>query len=361
MSYHLKREGCDLMNCCINCFEDFYIIDKIKNAGIISECNYCGENGVPTIGIEMLIDDFENLLSIYETTTLGEHYNHHIHCPTNHGDLLEELIQEDWQIFSDKTNYGELLFDILNFNRGYEDALDSSELYSRESSAFSYISSSYIWNEFTYSIKRKSRYFPEINLSNDLKMLLPNKNVKFELNSPIFRARIGEFSKGEMGPPPFDKATSGRVNPRGIPYLYVASDTYTCIAETRPWIGAKVTVATIHAKETLNIIDLSSKEFLSSPFLTANLSQTIQAQELLNQLSYELSKPINPSDSDIEYIPTQYLAELIRNLGYDGLKYKSSLGSGMNYVFFSPEKFEYITIEVCEISAVGYDYQFRKN
>ncbi|MBS4199308.1 RES family NAD+ phosphorylase [Bacillus sp. FJAT-49732] len=332
------------------------MIDKIKNEGFISDCDYCGEQNVPAINIEMLVGDFENLFSIYEPTTHGEHYNYHLQCATDNGNLLEELIQEDWQVFSDETNQNELLFDILNYHRDFEDSLDRHELYSKNSSAFTYVSSSEMWNEFSNSIKRRNRYFPEYDLSNELKMLLHNKKVLFDPNSQFYRARIGRYSVEEMGPPPYDKATSGRVNPRGIPYLYVASDKYTCIAETRPWIGAKVTVATIHANKQLKIIDLSSKEFLSSPFLSDDLSQTIQAQELLNYLAYILTKPIDPSVSDIEYIPTQYLAELIKNLGYDGLKYKSSLGSGVNYVFFYPDMFDIMTTHEFDVTAVGYDY-----
>lgn len=352
-------KGCDTMNCCLGCFEDSYIIDKIKNEGFISQCDYCGQQDIPCIEIKKLVDDFENLFSLYEPTTHGEHYNYHLQCPTDYGDLLEELIQEDWQVFSDSTNQNELLFDILNYHRGYEDSLDRHNLYSRSSKAFAYVSSSDLWNEFSFSIKKRNRFFPEYDLSSELKMLIPNKSIKYQANSPFYRARIGEFSLEEMGPPPFDKATSGRVNPRGIPYLYVASDKYTCVAETRPWIGSQVTVALLHTKEACNIIDLSSKEFLSSPFLAVNLKHTIQAQELLNQLSYELSKPVNPFESDIEYIPTQYLAELIKNLGYDGLKYKSSLGSGMNYVFFYPEKFKYMNKDLCEITTVGYGYNIK--
>ena len=45
--------------------------------------------------------------------------------------------------------------------------------------------------------------------------------------------------------PPAELATAGRANPRGISYLYCATDEPTCIAEIRPWKGAKVTVAHI--------------------------------------------------------------------------------------------------------------------
>jgi hypothetical protein len=46
----------------------------------------------------------------------------------------------------------------------------------------------------------------------------------------------------EMGAPPFSKATDGRVNPRGISYLYMATNPQTAIAEIRPWLDAKISI-----------------------------------------------------------------------------------------------------------------------
>lgn len=345
------------MHCCIHCFNDYYIKEKIKSEGTLSVCDYCGEENVHAISIGALADDFENLFSIYEQTTHGEHYAHQVHCPTDFGDLLDVLIQDDWSIFSDETSQNLLLFDILNWNRSLEDVLDDSELYSKQENAFTFVSSSDVWNAFAYSIKRENRYFPDHDLSNELGLLIQNKLITFRTNHNFYRARIGNFPVGKMGPPPVELATPGRVNPKGIPYLYVASDEFTCIAETRPWVGAEITVATIKPKEAINIIDLSSKEFLKSPFLADDLSHSIQANKLLNHLSYELSKPVSPDESYIEYIPSQYLAELIKKLGYDGLKYKSSLGTGENFVFFHPDKFEYVTTALRKVSFVGYEYR----
>src|SRR5690625_1773272 len=345
------------MECCIHCFNDSYIIELIKSEDAISDCDYCGAEETFTIHIEFLTDDFENLFSIYEPTMHGEHFHHELHCPTDYGDSLEEVIQDDWNIFSDETNQNTLLFDILNYRKGYEDYLDPYELYSKHEEAFTYISSSSLWNEFKLSIKRENRFFPDYDLSKELKLMLTNKSVNYQFDYKFYRARIGESSIDKMGPPPANKATPGRANPKGIPYLYVANDYETCIAETRPWIGANVTISTLHSEEPINIIDLSTREFLSSPFLAENLSETLQVNNLLNQLSYELSKLVDPFDYDIEYIPTQYLAELIKKLGYDGLSYKSSLGPGTNFVFFYPEKFNYIANEICNISAINYGFK----
>src|SRR3546814_20852500 len=53
----------------------------------------------------------------------------------------------------------------------------------------------------------------------------------------VFRARMKERGDAwspcakELGAPPFDKARAGRMNPAGIPYLYVAFDTKTALRE----------------------------------------------------------------------------------------------------------------------------------
>ena len=52
-------------------------------------------------------------------------------------------------------------------------------------------------------------------------------------------------------------------------------------------------------------------------------------------MNRELSKPINPAPAEVEYVPTQYLAEVILNANYDGIRYKSAIHrGGFNVVFF---------------------------
>lgn len=64
-----------------------------------------------------------------------------------------------------------------------------------------------------------------------------------------FRARVNKIDEidvkplSDMGAPPREATRPGRLNPTGIPYLYLSSDKETAIAEVRPWMGANVTVA----------------------------------------------------------------------------------------------------------------------
>lgn len=47
-----------------------------------------------------------------------------------------------------------------------------------------------------------------------------------------------------------------------------------------------------------------------------------------------LSRPVAPTTIDVEYVPTQMLAEAFGIRGFDGILYKSHLGKGVNVVVF---------------------------
>jgi hypothetical protein len=90
------------------------------------------------------------------------------------------------------------------------------------------------------------------------------------------------------------------------------------------------------------------------PFECINLESEMRNRALLRHLSTELAKPIDPNLADIEYIPTQFLAEFIKNSGYKGLKYKSSLGPGDNIIFFSDEYVEFIKTVLYNVDDIEY-------
>ena len=101
--------------CCINCFQDDCIIKIIKENEEKGDCEYCGSEDTCCMDTFELTDIFSPLMEIYEETTYGEHYGYG-NDPNNCGGLLEDLIQEDWTIFSeglDSDKAKNLLWDIL--------------------------------------------------------------------------------------------------------------------------------------------------------------------------------------------------------------------------------------------------------
>ena len=57
------------------------------------------------------------------------------------------------------------------------------------------------------------------------------------------------FAESDMKPISNWQA-EGRANPRGIPYLYLASTRETALAEVRPWIGSLISVAQFRTEWT---------------------------------------------------------------------------------------------------------------
>ena len=145
-----------------------------------------------------------------------------------------------------------------------------------------------------------------------------------------------------MGSPPAEKTIGGgRANPPGIPFLYLSDDDKTAIIEVRPWKGAIVSVAKFETIKKIRVVDLTAAISIDDPFAYGNnLRYVLNNKALIRHLGDELSKPINPQTKNIEYVPTQYLTEIFRNLNFDGMIYPSALGKKKNIVLFSDDLVE---------------------
>ena len=199
--------------------------------------------------------------------------------------------------------------------------------------------------------------------------LLDATALHVTVESVIFRARLGCVTEGfkppaalppeKMGAPPAEMAKRGRANPAGIAYLYVAEQEETAVAEIRPYVGAKVSIARAIPKDALKLADLTKVHCIPSPFGLTDLADRIRRNALLNILNEELARPVNPDESEVEYVPTQYLAEVILNAGFDGIRFKSAVSpGGTNVVFFKPADLEIQSdTRLVEILSVAIEYR----
>ncbi|WP_293974405.1 RES family NAD+ phosphorylase [uncultured Ruminococcus sp.] len=131
------------------------------------------------------------------------------------------------------------------------------------------------------------------------------------------------FSADECMCPPPHKVSHGRCNLPNSPHLYAAADIHTAIAETRPYIRDTISVASLCCKKDLRIIDFcfdwDDQDHFRDWFYMA--------------MSSEFSDINKGKEND--YFATQYLSMLVKSMGYDGLRFKSSLViDGINYVIF---------------------------
>lgn len=138
--------------------------------------------------------------------------------------------------------------------------------------------------------------------------------------------------------PPRKQCKAGRLNFANEPYLYVADNEHTAILEVRPRLSEKVSVAKIQVKEPLKILNFTSE------YDTKNQNTRIEA--FIDILSIELSKPLL-DNAELAYIPMQVFANIIKNMGYDGIAYRSAMtGTGINYCIFNYKKCTAISSDV---------------
>jgi hypothetical protein len=137
----------------------------------------------------------------------------------------------------------------------------------------------------------------------------------------------------------------GRANPEGIITLYTADKEYTALAEIRPALGEKVSLAKIEVNEDLNIVDFTYPAYKGKKLLCDFLWLLIAG---------DLFKIVN--DDCLLYLPTQYISEVLKSFGIDGIKYHSSLyGNGINYSIFNYEKTSPISSREYKIKDLCYE------
>lgn len=350
------------MNCCEKCFEDKVLVKHIRAKGKRGKCEFCGATRVKTVAAASLGGVFQPLLELFEPLEYGKHFDRDIGNPTSIGETLPDCIEwkMGWIVFNDSLSpetKSALLDEIRSVDprSGDQDGISSDELWAAPEDSFFHTSEEDIWFQFAESIKWKRRFIPDSQsgFMSDPKDWLPQflHEIAFftKPKDAYYRARLGGVEEhyvvgaphpaSQMGAPPKTRATAGRANPVGIPYLYVAEREMTAVAEIRPFLGGLVSVAAVKPRADLQLVDLTKVSSIESPFKHANLQMEMEKNALLSILNRELSKPVNPALAEIEYVPTQYLAEVILNAGYDGIRYKSAMHSGgFNVVFFDQEK-----------------------
>ena len=128
---------------------------------------------------------------------------------------------------------------------------------------------------------------------------------------------------------PKNSSNSGRANSKNISFLYASEEKETAIMEVFPKLGQEVNLAEIELSREIKLFNFfyDMKDIKEGEYAKASD---------LGILSSLFSRP-NYKD-EFEYLPTQYLCEYIRELGFDGMRFCSSVKKGgINIVIFDTE------------------------
>ena len=135
----------------------------------------------------------------------------------------------------------------------------------------------------------------------------------------------------------------GRFHRKDEPGFYFAAEVKTAVKEMRPRRGLELSVAHFSPKRTLQLIHIKSgnwsradkmKEAMGGAFSEQKMDEKIR-NAVYGWCSYPITEMIKN-----EYVPSQLIAERLRDEGYDGIVYDSAMdGNGkIAGVLFCPSK-----------------------
>lgn len=199
--------------------------------------------------------------------------------------------------------------------------------------------------EFEYTVTSDYRYFQDQDFNDFLDKIdeLSSFRVKcWGKGKILWRAQSGAnmgphpdlcdsvypcaYSAERMKPLRY-AAKEGRINPKGIPYLYLATTRNTAIAETRPGPGEYFCVGKFKTSKPVKLINCCQS-------LGNGTNQTSDESTLWDIINKAFSKAITNHDLSAEYVPTQILSERFKRAKYDGILYDSLVGRGRNIALF---------------------------
>ena len=218
-----------------------------------------------------------------------------------------------------------------------------------------------LWERYEWSCKHQGRFF-----SSDLKGMLDElfkdmrsfldpaqdglfEDMRSKGQSPFFsiipggelsvlyRARLAKtrdealaFAKApaiQIGSPPSVDAIPGRMNAGGISVFYGALSEKTCVAELRPRVGGLAVLGRFRVIRDLRLLDFTkfNEHFLNESVFSANHDLRESKLAFLQEIGEIIGKPIQPHEELLDYVPTQVLAEYLRQEhDLDGLIYPSA-------------------------------------
>lgn len=358
--------GGKMLYCSSACFKNKNIIKYIELNGKSGDCDYTDSKRIKVLSIkdigifirkclskkyEYIDDDCSNYDFVYK---------YYFATIVSLNEVLKQL-----DFISEKVDYDGFIKDIFVNSEederylkisGYPEEYNDIDLIVKGSKNKGKDSKSYkSWEEFKYILKHYNRYF-EIDSKYSKKTFLDiiqkylseYKNC-IKKNTKLYRSRVVDDNlnmsvdiENKIGPPPSKLASNNRMSPYGISYLYLSDKKMSSFSEIRVNESDKCILGEFILKNDLNIIDFTAKPIFNDDIFDECYNEDDNwIATFFSEFICEISKEVNKDatnntevDYNCEYVATQVISEFIRYLGYDGIKYYSSVSCGNSFVFF---------------------------
>jgi RES domain len=242
--------------------------------------------------------------------------------------------------------------------------------------------------EFRTAVTYSNRYIFDEETKSFLEEVLASSKSRqktIESGTVFWRSQLGNGTKqmfddedkvigDEPCPYPVERmrplqyeASEGRVNPKGIPCLYLATTKETAMSEVRPWIGSEISVAQFETKKELTVIDCSVNHsanplyFDSEHGILYEPSEDEREKAVWAYIDKAFSEPVIQNENQAHYAPTQIIAELFKKNGFDGVVYKSMLADGFNIALFDPQVAKLLNCYLYKAKKVAFEFDESAN
>ncbi len=348
---------------CDNCVSDSFLKELVRREASAHTCNYCNRHCSTNIAASSEVI----MMAIYETVntyfaepaTSGVPYDNNFMIePIGIDDVLGELGLDGHQDFLNAVIKAEINGNsFVRASNGYWAGSHPHEVLASG------------WSLFCDVIKHETRFHfankPRSGVSSPFEIdvadvlpaiaewLRPQIQV-LEVGTKVYRARVRARdalwlpSPDQMGPPPKEQASAGRMNPAGIPYLYTAFDKTTakCEAPAKKSAEDTVYVAVFEINRPLLIMNFTTLPSVISIFDVEN-KRTREQALIVRDFVQAISIPTKKDGREhIDYLPSQVVCEYLAQIfaveagkTLDGLIYPSSTHyGGKNLVVFPEDR-----------------------
>lgn len=364
------------MKCCPDCFCDEVAKETIRHScqPIPGICETCGRHADLLLEVEPeseLASYFDQMLSVFDEKVAEDAKDAFL--------SLYEAFCYIWPILNgvSEDSFQSLLKALFPQDMRVEKLLSSGVVLAPERGSkrvedFAFFGER-TWKDFATQIKHERRYHASVEnkevLGNILNALARDIDSS---EGTWFRARNWN---NKTKPPSFDelrepdpcKSAEGRMSPKGVRCLYLADTKETAMAEIRSAVHDEVAILQLRPNRTLKILDLRRIDQISPFTPEVDSSELASNRDNLIEMKRDLARPMRDNDDAIDYIPTQYIADYARSLGFDGIGYESVLHEndsgvpGYNIACFlgASEAFEEVSIDLYKITKVRRDSVLR--
>jgi hypothetical protein len=295
-------------------------------------------------------------------------YNGHIG-----GEDIERLLGRPNPIIEHSNECGVEEICLIAYESGYETADLGVSLFSGYDDGFRLTPLEALSkgeDPFLAEIRRRLQTENHFHVAKEVerRLKLLRRHIDKELHSGTYlRARIGvrqravrlgtrqqvyvPYSCESLMAPPPPLAVSGRINRAGVSFLYAASDVSTAIAEVRPHPGHRVSTGGLRQTGVCRIADLTEVRLVDFAHSDSALDEFL----FLRTIERDLATPVVPEERT-RYLLGQVVADVLREMGFHGIAYRSSVAGGTNFCFFEPKAFEYIDGSATVVLVTGLQY-----